>query len=482
VTDILERHLRLPKISILLPVYNEADFVAAVVNRVLAVDFGAGIQTEVVAVDDGSSDGSTETLEDLAGRYPDRLRLLKHKTNRGKGAAIRTAIEHATGDIAVIQDSDLEYNPDDLPSVLRPLLLGHADAVFGSRFAAAGERRVLYFWHSLANHILTTLCNAVADLNLTDMSTGYKAFRLSLIRSIPLRSERFGIEPELTIKLAQRGASLYEVPVTYRGRTYADGKKIRRRDGLWALLTILNYSVRRDVYLDGGARILDALGQTPRFNAWMADTVRPFVGSNVLEIGAGIGNLTAALCRRRASYWATDLDDEHLARMAVRFQGRPNVLLGKCDLSAEADFAQFEGSFDTIVCLNVLEHIGDDEVGLRNISRALASGGRAIVLVPHDQSIYGSLDEVLGHYRRYSEAELRSRMEQAGFEVEQELRFNRVTRPGWYANGRLLKRKRFSRVQLWFFDHLVWLWRRLDRLLPWAPISLIAIGRKRTPA
>jgi glycosyltransferase involved in cell wall biosynthesis len=466
------------KLSILIPVYNEGDLIAAAVSRVLAVDFGEGVETEIVIVDDGSTDGSKEAADELRARYPGKLKLVVHGANRGKGAAVRTAIASATGDIAVIQDSDLEYDPQDLPAVLRPLLEGRADAVFGSRFMVAGERRVLYFWHSLANHFLTSLCNAVADLNLTDMETGYKAFRLSLVRSIPLRSERFGLEPELTIKLAQRGAALYEVPISYHGRTYAEGKKIGLKDALQAVWLIVSYGARRDIYLDKGARILDALAQTPRFNSWMADTVRPYVGSSVLEIGAGIGNLAQYLCARRKSYVATDLDEEHLGRLHVRFQNRPNIRLKQCDLSEPRDFATLEVQVDTVVCLNVLEHIEDDAVGLRNIASVLEPGGRAIILVPQDQSIYGTLDEVLGHFRRYSEDELRSKMQAAGFEVERVLHFNRITRPGWFLNGRVLKRTHFSRFQLWIFDRLVWLWKRLDPLLPWRSVSIIAVGRK----
>ena len=210
----------------------------------------------------------------------------------------------------------------------------------------------------------------------------------------------------------------------------------------------------------------------------MADTIRGYVGRKVLEIGAGIGNLTQCLCPRKEAYLATDIDDEHLARLAVRFQNRPNVSLRRCDLSAAADFAALEGSVDTVVCLNVLEHIEDDRAGLANIASALAPEGRAIVLVPQDQSIYGTLDAVLGHYRRYSEAELCSKMEEAGFEIERVLHFNRITRPGWYLNGRILKRKEFGRLQLWLFDRLVWLWRRLDRIITWPATSIIAVGRK----
>jgi SAM-dependent methyltransferase len=203
------------------------------------------------------------------------------------------------------------------------------------------------------------------------------------------------------------------------------------------------------------------------------------VGKRVLEIGAGIGNLTQGLCPKRQVNLATDIDEEHLARLAVRFQNRPNVTLRRCDLSAAADFAELEGSVDTVVCLNVLEHVKDDRAGLANIARALEPEGRAIILVPQGQSIYGTLDVVLGHYRRYSEAELRTKMEEAGFAVEQVLHFNRITRPGWYWNGRILKRKEFGRLQLWVFDRMVWLWRPLDRIIPWPATSIIAVGRKR---
>ena len=264
-----------PRLSVLIPVFNEEDWITAVIDRVLAAPLEDAGEIELVVVDDGSTDGTAEALTQIQSRYGGRLKVVRHAINQGKGAAIRTAIAQATGEFAVIQDSDLEYNPKDLPLLLRPLFEGHADAVFGSRFMVSGERRVLYFWHALANHFLTTACNMVADLNLTDMETGYKAFRLSLVQSIPLRSDRFGIEPEMTIKMAQRGAAIYEVPISYRGRTYEEGKKIGLKDAIQALFLIGYYGLRRDIYLDNGARILDALSQTKRFNRWMADTIRP---------------------------------------------------------------------------------------------------------------------------------------------------------------------------------------------------------------
>jgi len=174
---------------------------------------------------------------------------------------------------------------------------------------------------------------------------------------------------------------------------------------------------------------------------------------------------------------ATDLDEEHLGRLRVRFQGRPNLSSRLADLTATPDFVELRGRFDTVVCLNVVEHVKDDLLALQNIRSALEPGGRAIILVPQDQSVYGTLDEVLGHFRRYSAAQLRKRMEDAGFEVERVFEFNHITRPGWWFNGRILKRRSFGRMQLRIFDALVPLWRRIDGMIPWKGVSVIAIGR-----
>lgn len=464
-------------LSVLVPLYNEEEFVATSLRRVLDAQLPYGVEREIVVVDDGSHDSSVEVVQNLASGHPE-IRLIRHSRNRGKGAAVRSAIEHARGEFCIIHDADLEYDPKEFSKLLKPLLEEKADVVYGSRFAASEERRVLYFWHALANRVLTTMCNMVADLNLTDMETCYKAFRTSLIKSIPLRSERFGIEPEITIKLAQRQLRIYEMPISYHGRTYDEGKKIGLKDAFQALIIILRYAFTRDIYLDKGARILDTLSQAPRFNRWMADTIRPHVGQEVLEIGSGIGNLTQQLAPRRKSYVATDIDEEHLARLHTRFLGRPNLRILQGDLTSAEDFERVRGQMDTVVCLNVLEHVQDDLAGLRNIHSMLKPGGRAIVLVPEGMSIYGTLDKALGHCRRYSDNELRSKMETSGFEIERVLRFNRITRPAWYVNGRILKADTFNRFQLWVFDRLVWLWRRIDRYLPWGPASIIAIARK----
>lgn len=221
------------RLSVVMPVYNEAATLEEAIRRVRIVP----LDMELVCVDDGSTDRSVAVLRALEAEEMVDV-VLVHPRNRGKGAAVRTGIEAATGDVIVIQDADLEYDPFDLLRLLEPIADGRADAVFGSRFQG-GPHRVLYFWHSLGNRGLTLLSNMFTDLNLTDMETCYKMVRADLLKSLPLRTDRFGIEPELTARLAQSRARIYELPISYDGRTYAEGKKIGWRDGVAALWHIV---------------------------------------------------------------------------------------------------------------------------------------------------------------------------------------------------------------------------------------------------
>ncbi len=227
------------RLSVLVPVYNERQTIELILEQVHAVQ----VPKEVICVDDASTDGTWDLLTRLhaAGRVD---QLLRHPHNRGKGAAIRTALAASTGNVVIVQDADLEYDPADWPALLNPIVMGVADAVFGSRFLG-GPHRVLYYWHSVGNALLTTFSNMLNNLNLTDMETCYKAVRGDLARSLKLTSDRFGFEPEITARLAQCRARIFEVPISYSGRTYAEGKKIGWRDGAAAIGHILRYNLSR---------------------------------------------------------------------------------------------------------------------------------------------------------------------------------------------------------------------------------------------
>ncbi len=226
------------KLSVIIPVYNERATIANVVERVLAVP----LTMEVLCVDDGSTDGSVELLTALQKSNP-QVRVLLQPKNMGKGAALRRGIQHATGDFVIIQDADLEYDPADYPALLEPLIQNKADVVYGSRFLGSRPHRVLYFWHSVGNRALTLLSNCLTNINLSDMETCYKVFRREIIQSIPIQEDRFGFEPEITVKIAKRRLRIYEVGISYWGRTYEEGKKIGWKDGVRALWCLFKYAL-----------------------------------------------------------------------------------------------------------------------------------------------------------------------------------------------------------------------------------------------
>jgi glycosyltransferase involved in cell wall biosynthesis len=227
------------KLSVVMPVYNERATLREVVEKVLAVS----LEIELICVDDGSRDGSREILAELQSEHP-QIRVVLQPQNFGKGAALRRGIQEATGDFVIIQDADLEYDPAEYPLMIEPLIQGKADVVFGSRFLGGAPHRVLYFWHSVGNRALTLLSNCLTNINLSDMETCYKVFRREVIQSIPIEENRFGFEPEITVKVARRNLRIYEVGISYWGRTYEEGKKIGWKDGVRALYCLLKYSFK----------------------------------------------------------------------------------------------------------------------------------------------------------------------------------------------------------------------------------------------
>ncbi|HOU55194.1 MAG TPA: glycosyltransferase [Myxococcota bacterium] len=483
-------------LSIVIPVYNERRTLRAILARVLKVDLGPDLRKEILLVDDCSRDGTRELVDRLQTSWKTEmaglgvpkkrldqadLRCLFHPVNRGKGAALRTGFEAVTGDFVLVQDADLEYDPNDYPRLLAPLLEGKADVVYGSRFAG-DTRRVHFFWHSLGNRFLTFLSNAFTDLNLTDMETCYKAFRADVIRDLHLTSERFGIEPEITAKIARMRYRIYEVPIAYHGRSYAEGKKIGVKDGFEALYAIIRYSWFDSDFLKGRVveETLSKMNALERFNTHLFRTIRPYLGRRMLEVGSGTGNITRFLLSQ-GDVTATDISADSIARLQESFAEHDGFKALVWDCASPPPEGLADEAFDTVVCLNVLEHVEDQDAALRHMERLLRpAAGRLVLLVPAHPALYSPLDQSLGHFRRYAREDLEARVRQAGFVIEKTFAFNLLGVAGWFANGRLLKKNRLPIGQLSLYEKMapvaLGLERRFGEALPLG-LSWIVVAR-----
>ena len=459
------------KLSVLMPVYNESRTLRTIVDRVLKSP--VDMEMELVCVNDGSTDHSLEILHQLA-EVDDRIVVVDQPHNMGKGRAIRTAIGRMTGDIAIVQDADLEYDPSEYPKLVAPIRDNVADAVYGSRFAASEARRVLFFWHAFGNRILTTLSNMANDLNLTDMETCYKAVRSDLLKRLRFTSDRFGFEPEITARLAQWGARIYEVPISYHGRTYAEGKNIGWKDGVEALFLILRFRFLDTRATDDDSVVTrQSIGRAPRFRRWVLDHFRPYIGPTVLEVNSGPGHTTAHLLDRTRLVLC-DRDPVHVETLRRRFGHLENLEIVHADFSTES----LGTEFDTILLLDGLQRASDPVWLLEKVLSSLRPGGHLLIQVPAHPELYGPIDEALGHVRRFTRHDLVSMIERAGFEPVFVEPFNRIGALMWKLYN-VRGRVRVDAISARSFDLLVPLLRVIDPHLPGDGLSFLAVARRR---
>lgn len=462
-------------LSILMPIHNEARTLRTIVGRVFSIDIPLTI--ELVCVDDGSSDSSWKILEELA-LGDDRILALRHSSNQGKGAALRTAIGKMTGDVAVIQDADLEYDPRDIPRLIAPILEGKADVVYGSRFVTGGERRVLLFWHSVGNNLITLVSNALTDLNLTDIETGYKAFRGDLLASLRLTANRFGIEPELTARLARWRARIYEVPISYHGRSYEEGKHIGWKDGVQALALILKYRFLDTRFVsepDHFSRQNLLFGRS--FRAWILDQFQHAKWERVVELMPGPGGTTVHLLDSEKLLLA-EPSTAHLETLRRRYGHLENISFVH-DLDDELTAKCRDLNPTSVVCFDALQRVADPVGLLKAVADCLPANGKVLIHVPQDPSLFSRLDRQLGHQRRFTRESLAAAVVAAGLELDWIKDLNRLGRAYWKMMGR--SRSSLSTLDALLVRLFVPFGRVVDRLMVGPGLSLIAVASvKRT--
>jgi len=455
------------KISVVIPVYNEINTIRSIIERVNAVP----LDKEIIVVDDCSTDGTRDELGRLEADIP-VLKVIYKDANEGKGAAIHEAFRAVSGDIVIIQDADLEYYPEEYPRLIEPIVAGKADVVYGSRFL--GSHRVFTFSHYLGNKLLNFMTNLLFNCIFTDMETCYKAFRADIIKRLKLRSKSFGFEPEFTANVVKRGYKIYEVPISYDGRSFTEGKKITWRDGIIALYWLLRCKVER---MDAGKEALLRMESADRYSDWISRRLAPWLGDRILEAGAGVGAITKRLLNK--SYLvASDPSRDCIESLGKRIVGSDRLRLEVCD-PQRCEAKKFAADrLDTVLSVNLLQNLEDDDAALRCFHDTLAAGGRCVLLVPACRRLFSKMDSAMGHKRRYSKHDLGEKMKAAGFEIESIRYFNLLGALGWFVNGKIFRRGTLPRRQIGLFNLLVPLL-KAERLIPLPfGLSLIAAGKK----
>ncbi len=453
------------KLSILMAVFNETRTIEAVLDSIMKAPLPCA--REIVIVDDGSTDGTQEILREYAARH-ECVCYAEHDRNRGKGAAIVTAIEHMTGDWAVFQDADLEYDPNEYERLLEPVLSGMADAVYGSRFIPGQNLELVRFWHTVANKTLTLVANMLTDHYFTDVCTCYKLVRASILKDLRLNTTGFPMDSaELSVKLVQWGARICEVPISYRARTWEEGKKVGFRDAFGNVLTMVRYRfIQGDFSKDSSFVALRTVQRARRFNLWKVSQFSKWLGDEVLELNSTLGVYTARLLHKKRLV-CVDRNAVYVDQLNRAYGHLANVTVVCGDLNEPGDVqtAVAGGKFDSVICVNVLEHLADEKGLLSTVRGVLKADGRAVFMVPHGPSLFCKLDESAGRLRRYGARELIDKVEEAGFRVVKHWRFNRIGGLSWRISGRLGGRTVVKPWQVALFDLIL----PVVKLFEWVP-------------
>ncbi|MEW6357994.1 MAG: glycosyltransferase [Planctomycetota bacterium] len=465
-TDVIEKFKDIT-LSVVMPVYNEIATIGEILRRVQA----APIPKEIIVVDDGSTDGTRDILRGVAARGEARIVFMRK--NCGKGAALREGLKRVTGDIVIIQDADLEYYPDEYPQMIELIVDGKADVVYGSRFL--GRHRAYLFWHYMGNLLINFIANLLYNTTLTDLETCYKAFRREVLDGMKLYSNSFGFEPEFTARVFQRDLRVYEVPISYAGRTYEEGKKITWRDGFVALYWLIwckffGFDINREM--------LARMGMVSRYSRWISGRILPFLGEKVLEIGSSVGNITRRLLGPRQVI-ASDKSAKVVDNLRRHFVEGDKLRIVQYDVADPPPAALCDAGIDTIVAINVLEHVKGDDAALRSMRDILRPGGRAVLVVPAFATIYCRLDENLGHYRRYDKIPFLRKVKAAGFAITRCTYLNMLGAPGWLINGKILRRGMMPKQQMRLFNKMAWILDLEELIGPPFGLSLLVIAEKK---
>lgn len=439
-------------LSVIIPVYNEANTLL----RLLELVQKERHEKEIIIVDDGSTDGTRELLRDLS---ESNIRVFYNDRNHGKGFCLRRGIAEATGDIVLIQDADLEYYPDEYASLIAKIEEGKADVVYGSRFL--GAHRAFLFYHYLGNRFLNLIANMILNTNLTDLMTCYKAFRRPAVQSLHLQADGFGIETEITAEVFRRRYRVYEVPISYNGRSFDEGKKIRAADFFGCLYWLLR-AVFRGV--DAGTDTLLKMRVMKNNNGWTSRKIQPFLGKEVLEIGSGLGTFSSYLVGKGGRVTLMDRNPEYIRYLEERFGGNPRVTVVAGDAQS-VDACVGQRKFDTVVLINVLEHIENDRLCIDRVRKILLPGGRLILIVPAHDRLYSEMDKNLGHYRRYERNRLIALLASEGYTLEKIHHMNFLSALGWYATFKIRKAGRMPLSMLRIGDMLIPATELLERKL-----------------